>query len=133
MIRNASIPRLLIAVLATTMLAVALACASEEPTAAPTPAPTATSPSMPDGEPTATPVMSPDTELPWMDRYLESPGYDPEWGQPIKGGTFIFGAREITRRSTPTTRAAATITAVTSDSRGTPCSALTPGQVTLRP
>ena len=93
MIRNASMPRLLIAVLATTMLAVALACASEEPTAAPTPAPTATSPSMPDGEPTATPVVSPDTELPWMDRYLQSPGYDPEWGQPIKGGTFIFGAQ----------------------------------------
>ena len=28
-----------------------------------------------------------------MDRYLQSPGYDPEWGQPIKGGTYIFGAQ----------------------------------------
>ena len=28
-----------------------------------------------------------------MDRYLQSPGYDPEWGRPIRGGTFIFGAQ----------------------------------------
>ena len=28
-----------------------------------------------------------------MDRYLQSPGYDPEWGQPIRGGTLIFGAQ----------------------------------------
>ena len=45
MLRTASIPRLLIVVLATTMLAVALACASEEePTKAPTAAPTPTTP-----------------------------------------------------------------------------------------
>ena len=28
-----------------------------------------------------------------MDRYLQSPGYNPEWGQPIRGGTYVFGAQ----------------------------------------
>ena len=28
-----------------------------------------------------------------MKRYLQSPGYDPAWGQPVKGGTFYFGAQ----------------------------------------
>ena len=96
-LRNASIFKPLIAVLAVTMLVVALACASDEATPtnppATSPPPTATSPSMTDGQPTATPVMAPDTDLAWMDRYLQSPGYNPEWGQPIKGGTFIFGAQ----------------------------------------
>ena len=96
-LRNASIFKPLIAVLAVTMLVVALACASDEATPtnppATSPPPTATSSSMTDGQPTATPVMAPDTDIAWMDRYLQSPGYDPEWGQPIKGGTFIFGAQ----------------------------------------
>ena len=91
MLRTASIPRLLIVVLATTMLAVALACASEEePTTAPTAAPTPTTPAAATpitvGQPTATPVDRTDTELGWMDRYLQSPGYNPEWGQPIRAG-----------------------------------------------
>ena len=96
-LRNTALFRPLIAVLAVTMLVVALACASDEATPtnppATSPPPTATSPSMTDGQPTATPVMAPDTDLAWMDRYLQSPGYNPEWGQPIKGGTFIFGAQ----------------------------------------
>ena len=96
-LRNTSIFKPLIAVLAVTMLVVALACASDEATPtnppATSPPPTATSPSMTDGQPTATPVMAPDTDITWMDRYLQSPGYNPEWGQPIKGGTFIFGAQ----------------------------------------
>ena len=94
-VRNTSIPRLIIAGLAITMLAIALACASEEPTAAPTAVPpSATSPPVPGGvQPTATPVEQVGTDIPWMDRYLQSPGYDPEWGQPIKGGTYIFGAQ----------------------------------------
>ena len=94
-IRNTSILRLIIAGLAITMLAIALACASEEPTAAPTAVPpSATSPPVPGGvQPTATPVEQVGTDIPWMDRYLQSPGYDPEWGQPIKGGTYIFGAQ----------------------------------------
>ena len=96
-LRNTVLFRPLIAVLAVTMLVVALACASDEATPtnppATSPPPTATSPSMTDGQPTATPVMAPDTDLAWMDRYLQSPGYNPEWGQPIKGGTFIFGAQ----------------------------------------
>ena len=94
-VRDASILRLIIAGLAITMLAIALACASEEPTAAPTAVPpSATSPPVPGGvQPTATPVEQVGTDIPWMDRYLQSPGYDPEWGQPIKGGTYIFGAQ----------------------------------------
>ena len=94
-VRNTSIPRLIIAGLAIAMLAIALACASEEPTAAPTAVPpSATSPPVPGGvQPTATPVEQVGTDIPWMDRYLQSPGYDPEWGQPIKGGTYIFGAQ----------------------------------------
>ena len=99
MLRTASIPRLLIVVLATTMLAVALACAGEEatptsePVATSVPA-TATSPPVPGGvQATATPVEQMGSDTPWMDKYLQSPGYDPEWGQPIKGGTFIFGAQ----------------------------------------
>ena len=94
-VRNASLLRPMIAVLAIAMLGVALACASEEPTAAPTAVPpTATSPAVPGGvQPTATPVEQVGTDIPWMDRYLQSPGYDPEWGQPVKGGTYIFGAQ----------------------------------------
>ena len=98
MLRTTSIPRLLIVVLATTMLAVALACASEEeptvaPTAVSTPTTSAAATPFGVGQQTATPVEPTDTDLGWMDRYLQSPGYDPEWGQPIKGGTFIFGAQ----------------------------------------
>ena len=96
-LRNTVLFRPIIAILAVTMLVVALACASDEATPtnppATSPPPTATSSSMTDGQPTATPVMAPDTDIAWMDRYLQSPGYDPEWGQPIKGGTFIFGAQ----------------------------------------
>ena len=94
-LRIASLLRPVIAVLAIAMLVVALACASEEPTAAPTAVPpTATAPPVPGGvQPTATPVEQMGSDTPWMDKYLQSPGYDPEWGQPIKGGTFIFGAQ----------------------------------------
>ena len=71
-----------------------MACASEEPTAAPTAVPpTATSPAMTDGEPTATPVERPTTDQEWMEQYLQSPGYDPAWGEPIQGGTYIFGSQ----------------------------------------
>ena len=94
-VRKTSVQRLIITSLAIAMLVVALACASEEPTAAPTAVPpTATSPAAPGGvQPTATPVEQMGTDIPWMDRYLQSPGYDPEWGQPIEGGTYIFGAQ----------------------------------------
>ena len=94
-VRKTSVQRLIITSLAIAVLMVALACASEEPTAAPTAVPpTATAPPVPGGvQPTATPVEQMGTDIPWMDRYLQSPGYDPEWGQPIKGGTYIFGAQ----------------------------------------
>ena len=94
-VRKSAILRLIMAGLAISILAVALACASEEPTAAPTAVPpTATAPPVPGGvQPTATPVEQVGTDIPWMDRYLQSPGYDPEWGQPIRGGTYIFGAQ----------------------------------------
>ena len=102
-LRNPSILRPIIAVLAVAMLAVALACASEEePTTAPTAAPTPTTPAastpLTVGQPTATPVAPVDTDLGWMDRYLQSPGYDPAWGQPVEGGTFIFGAQRDNTR-----------------------------------
>ncbi len=108
-LRSASIFRPIVAVLAVTMLAVALACASEdatpEPTSAPatnTPAPTATTP----GQmtlPTATPVAETEMDLAWMDRYLKSPGYDPAWGEPRTGGTFIFGSNRDNTDFSPST------------------------------
>ena len=96
-LRNTVTFRHIVALLAMTILVVAMACRSEDatPTSEPTatsPSPAATSQSV-DGEPTATPVMAPDTDLGWMDRYLQSPGYNPDWGQPVKGGTFVFGAQ----------------------------------------
>ena len=104
-VRNASILRLMMAGLVIAILVVALACASEEPTVAPTSVPpTATSPSMPDGEATATPVEMIDSTTPWIDRYLQSPGYNPEWGQPVKGGTFIFGANRDDTRFNPSSQ-----------------------------
>ena len=100
-VRNTSIPRLIIAGLAITMLVVALACASEEepttaPTAVSTPTTSAAATPFGVGQPTATPVEPTDTDLGWMDRYLQSPGYNPEWGQPIRGGTYVFGAQRDT-------------------------------------
>ena len=108
--RSASILRPMVAVLAVTMLAVALACASEEePTTAPTavpatntPAPTPTTP----GEmvlPTATPVSETDMDLTWVEQYLKSPGYDPAWGEPRTGGTFVFGSNRDTTNFNPAT------------------------------
>ena len=106
-VRNASILRLIIAGLAISILAVALACASEEPTAAPTAVPpTATSPSMTDGaQPTATPVDVVETDPTWIESYLQSPGYNPEWGEPVRGGTFIFGANRDDTRFNPRSHA----------------------------
>ena len=108
--RNASILRSVVAVLAAAMLAVALACASEEPTAAPTtapattaPQPTATVPSAEMALPTATPVIEEEMELTWIQRYLKSPGYDPAWGEPKTGGTFIFGSNRDTTNFNPST------------------------------
>ena len=104
-VRNTSIPRLIMAGLAISILAVVLACASEDPTAAPTAVPpTATSPSMPGGEATATPVEVIDSETAWIDRYLKSPGYNPEWGDPVRGGTFIFGANRDDTRFNPSSQ-----------------------------
>ena len=95
-LRNASIFRPIVAVLAVTMLVVALACASEDPTPtsppATSPPPTATSAPADGAQPTETPVQRTETDLGWMEQYLQSPGYDPAWGQPVRGGTFVFGA-----------------------------------------
>ena len=95
-LRNTSILRPMVAVLAVTMLVVALACASEDPTPtsppATSPPPTATSVPADGAQPTETPVQRTETDLGWMEQYLQSPGYDPAWGQPVRGGTFVFGA-----------------------------------------
>ena len=104
MLRNTSMARLLVAVLATAMLAVALACASEDPeaTSEPTAVPPTATPPQIVTQPTATPVDGGTmADLTWMERYLESPGYDPEWGDPKTGGTFVFGAQLDVSRFTP--------------------------------
>ena len=102
--RNTSIFKPMLAVLAVTMLVVAIACQGEDttPTTPPTTPPTATSPAAAtpltlDGQPTATMVPETMADLTWMERYLQSPGYDPAWGEPKTGGTFVFGAqRDLT-------------------------------------
>ena len=102
-LRNTVLSRPLIAILAVTMLVVALACASDEatPTSEPTstsPPPTATSAPVDGAQPTEAPVADGEMDVDWMEQYLQSPGYDPAWGQPVRGGTFVFGAnRDITR------------------------------------
>ena len=109
-LRRTSLLRPLVAILAITMLAVALACASEEaeeePTAAPTPTtPAASTPLTLDTAPTNTPVPDPSmADLTWMERYLQSPGFDPEWGEPVTGGTYIFGAQRDSKQFTPATQ-----------------------------
>ena len=105
-LRIAELTRLTVVVLAIGMLAVALACASEEateePTAAPTPTtPAAATPLTVDAQPTAAPVEQMEADLPWMERYLKSPGYDPAWGDPVTGGTYIFGAQRDSTNFTP--------------------------------
>ena len=107
-IRSPSILKPLVAVLGIAMLAVALACASDDPTptSPPTvqPTPTTSAAATPltvDGQPTAMPVSEAITDLPWIERYLLSPGYDPEWGEPVRGGTFIFGAQRDSTRFHP--------------------------------
>ena len=47
------------------------------------------------------PVSEAITDLPWIERYLLSPDYDPEWGEPVTGGTFIFGAQRDSTRVHP--------------------------------
>ena len=90
----------IIAILAGLMLTVALACAGDSATpttqaTSTSPAPTATS--VPTGPTATAPAGSTATAVPvptevptgtWMDRYLQSPGYKPEWGEPKTGGIF---------------------------------------------
>ena len=104
MLRNASMARVVLAVLASAMLAIALACASDEPeaTTAPTSPPATATPPQIVVQPTATPVDGGTmADLTWMERYLESPGYDSDWGQPRTGGMFVFGAQLDVSRFTP--------------------------------
>ena len=112
-LRLSSLTRLLAVSLATVMVIAALACSSgADPTA--TTAPTATSPA-----PTATTASastnaggaSEATTVPeaievpaaWIDRYLQSPGYKAEWGQPKTGGIFKYGGSHATTVHTPNT------------------------------
>ena len=136
-LRNASMFRPVLAVLAITMLVVALACASEDPTPtsppATSPPPTATSAPVDGAQPTEAPVADGEMDVDWMEQYLQSPGYDPAWGQPVRGGTFVFGAnRDGTTFNLGTRVAAATDTAATPGWPPTVCSALTLGQGTSR-
>ena len=95
-IQNASIVRPVLAGLVTAILVFALACQSEDAPPTDEPAateamPTATSPSM-DGQPTATQVTDAVVEGTWIEQYLQSPGYNPDWGEPKTGGAIVFGA-----------------------------------------
>ena len=106
MLHNTYKAKPIIAILAGTMLMVALACAGDSatptsPATSTSPAPTATSPAptatVPAGSTatavpaaTATAMPAPTesvADLMWMDRYLRSPGYKAEWGTPQTGGT----------------------------------------------
>ena len=104
-LRNMSILRPMVAVLAVTMLVVALACASEDPTPtsppATSPPPTATSAPVDGAQPTEAPVADGEMDVDWMEQYLQSPGYDPAWGQPVRGGTFVFGSPRDSTRFNP--------------------------------
>ncbi|MDE2861791.1 MAG: ABC transporter substrate-binding protein [Chloroflexota bacterium] len=113
-LRYAPRVRPLLAVLAATILAVALACGGEEPTNTPAPTattapPTATAAPTPTevpaeptatlrpGQPTNTPAPT-DTPVPetatddyrddWVNFLLEHRGYKPEWGEPQYGGIY---------------------------------------------
>ena len=119
-IRKTWFTRLGITVLAAGMLVAAVACSGgdkatptvKQPTAtspaptatAPAPAPTATAPagSTATAVPAATATEVPDTmsDMGWMERYLQSPGYKPEWGEPKAGGTFVFGTNRDTTQFT---------------------------------
>ena len=116
-LRYAPRVRSLMAVLAATVLAVALACGGDDPTA--TPAPTATQPpptatpmpeatevTTPDATvapdataapgatattaPTATPIVDTTTDYrdDWVNFLLDHRGYKPEWGEPQYGGIY---------------------------------------------
>ena len=120
--RNSSITKVGLALLAVAMLPIALACDGQDPeaTIAPTALPPAATILPMTEQPTATatasstpnavvptiiaqrvaalpsPTPTPDTHdqsWTWMERYLRSPGYDPAWGEPVPGGTFVFGAQ----------------------------------------
>ena len=52
---------------------------------------------------TATAVPTVAANLSWMERYMKSPGYNSEWGQPKSGGTFVFGTNRDTTDFNPTT------------------------------
>jgi len=104
-------------ILAAVMMVAALACAGgADPTATSPPAPTATSPAPTATSPapvdtgtgtteaTAVPVEAA-TAVPatWIDRYLQSPGYKAEWGEPKSGGIFKYGASHDGYRFVPGT------------------------------
>jgi len=109
--------KLIATILAAVMMVAALACAGgADPTATSPPAPTATSPAPTATSPapvdtgtgtteaTAVPVEAA-TAVPatWIDRYLQSPGYKAEWGEPKSGGIFKYGASHDGYRFVPGT------------------------------
>lgn len=110
-LRVSSLTRLLALSLATVMIVAALACSGgADPTAttAPTatsPAPTATTaPASTDSGSVSEATAVPDVaEVPaaWIDRYLQSPGYKAEWGEPKTGGIFKYGGSHATTVHTP--------------------------------
>ena len=81
----------IIAILAGLILMVALACSGDSAT--PTSEPTSPPPTSPAPTATATAVPEPTQvgDLTWMQQYMQSAGYKPEWGEPQTGGILKTG------------------------------------------
>ena len=124
-VRKSAILRLIMACLAISILAIALACASEEPTAAPTAVPpSATSPPVAGRRAAHGDTRGAGGHGHTVDgQVFAEPGLRPGVGPAHQGwdGT-SSGLSGTARRSTPTIRVAATITAVTTAFPGAPCS-----------
>ena len=89
----------LVTICVSLMLMIAVACAGGDEEATTAPAATA----VPEVVATAVPEVVSDADKTHIERYLDSPGYDPDWGQPKTGGTFVFGSNRDTTKFNPST------------------------------
>ena len=134
-LRNKLIMRPIVAILAIAMLGVALACAGEDATPEPTSPAADGHVARNDGRRTAYGDTggagghgcSLDGKISAESRAMIRRG-----DSPLKAGRTYSGPNGTARRSTPTIRAAVTLTGVSADFRGAPCYGLTPGRGTSR-
>ena len=89
----------LVTICASLMLMIAMACAGGDEEATTAPAATA----VPEVVATAVPEVVSDADKTHIERYLDSPGYNPDWAQPKTGGTFVFGSNRDTTKFNPST------------------------------